>query len=427
MADATVPTLSPAGVDMTPKEEATSGELGALQKLTPRQKELGESTGSVAKSGKKIKKKPVAIDPNVANRIRKFDPNSPVNYKSPFMFGTPKATSGTDHKTFLSYKKIATLETMNEVAGNSDNTTEASPTAPGSPPSNQGDLFYEGSKWFWRQDKNIHIQIYNAADCYVARCNALEAEIEYEPLFFDKAVVEECLDMGYVVLGIPTPKNSVRASTENTESSSRSSVEKEGGSSNNDGISSGDGTQNDAASAIDLNTVRRNSFGDTKALDKAAEQKAKDQSSRYFEQVAKCIIEKISVVIDGDTERLTALPAASGASMLLKEAPAGLKLPNHKFRVARKVSIGEFKRVTEKFAADLEHARGVVEKAHARAADLGDHINIWESATSCNTAEDARRHTISATEKMRIVKRLSMEASEMKLALAKMKEEDASK
>ena len=44
----------------------------------------------------------------------------------------------------------------------------------------------------------------------------------------------------------------------------------------------------------------------------------------------------------------------------------------------------------------LPHARGVVASAHERATDLGDHINIWESATSCNAAEDARRHTISA-------------------------------
>ena len=144
-------------------------------------------------------------------------------------------------------------------------------------------------------------------------------------------------------------------------------------------------------------------------------------------EVAKCIIEKLVLKVDGDQKTLTALPAASGASILLEETPANLKLPKHEFRISRKISIGEFKRTTAKFAADLEHARSVVAKAHERSSDLGDHMNIWESATSCNAAADARRHTISANQKMQIVRRLSMEANEMQLALAKMRAEDASK
>lgn len=380
MSDA-VPALKPPGTDMAPKDGAA---LGALQKLTPRQKELGEADESAKK---KTKKRPSAINAEVTTRIQKFDPDSPVNYKSPFMFGTPKAAApGTDRKTFLSYKKIAKLDTTQEVE-------VAAPSSPGSPLPNQGELFYEGSKWFWRDDQHVHIQIFNADQCYVARCNALEAEIEFDPLFFDKAVVEECLDMGFIVSGVPTPKNAAEAGA--------------------------------AATVTAGPDIRRNSFGDSKDLDKAAEKKAKEQGSRYLNEVAKCIIEKLTLEIDGDKKTLRSMKAASGASLLLDEPPVNLKLPSHQFRVARRISIGEFKRVTDRFAADLEHARGVVASAHERATDLGDHINIWESATSCNAAEDARRHTISANQKMQIVRRLSMEANEMKLALAKMKAEDA--
>jgi hypothetical protein len=389
MSDA-VPALKPTGADMAPKEGAA---LGALQKLTPRQKELGAAK-------KKAKKRPSAINASMTTRIQKFDPDSPVNYKSPFMFGTPKAAApGTDRKTFLSYKKISTLDTMHE-----DVKLAAAPTSPGSPLPNQGELFYEGSKWFWRDDQHVHVQIFNAAQCYVARCNALEAELEFEPLFFDKAVVEECLDLGFIVNGIPTPKNAV--------------VKGEGAA-----AAAAAATAATAAGA----DARRNSFGDSKDLDKAAEKKAKEQGSRYLNEVAKCIIEKLTLQVDGGNKTLSAVNAASGASLLLEESPVDLKLPQHQFRVARRISIGEFKRVTDRFAADLEHARGVVASAHERASDLGDHINIWESATSCNAAEDARRHTISATQKMHIVRRLSMEANEMKLALAKMKAEDAAK
>ena len=124
--------------------------------------------------------------------------------------------------------------------------------------------------------------MFNSSSCYVVRCNVLDAEIEFEPLFFDKAVVEECLDLGFIVTGVPTPKNSAGDTEE---------------------------------PRLSLEISEETLLGMQKELDKAAEQKAKDQNSRYMNEVAKCIIEKLVLKVDSDSQKtLTALPAASGAS-----------------------------------------------------------------------------------------------------------------
>jgi len=303
------------------------------------------------------------------------------------MFGTPKATTTPkgSRKSFVSYQKIQALKqpaTINEGEPSLQEQQRQIPTTPGSPPPNQGDLFYEGSKWFWRYNRNIHVQIYDAAPCYVARCNVLEEAIEYPPIYISKEAVEESLDHGYLVNGPDS-----------------------------------NGTEQ----------VRR-SFGSKKDLARAAEKKAQETKTRYMEQVAAVILEKLLLKKDDDGKEMLYLASSkSGSSLLLANTPTGLKLPIHEFRVQRRMSVNEFKRISNLFQEDLEKARGVVAKAGDRSDDTTNHINIWESAVSCNSVADARRHTYTAKQKMVIVRRMSMEATDMQAALKKMREEDAAK
>ena len=415
----------------------TGGALPPLTKLTPRQVELGGEAGAAAASAdkgaaaasaaaaellygndddaaaaaaaaaaataaptydtsaqqKKKKGRPSMLKVKPSN---KFDPESPLNYKSPFMFGTPKATSvDKTRRSFVSYQKVVQEDqpTADGAAGGAaDGAGQGGaatspiaagmvPSTPGSPKPNQGELFYEGSKWFWRQDKHVHVQLYKAESCYVARCNALEAHIEYTPLFFDMAAVEECLDQSYIVNGPVVT----------------------------DGATDG---------------PWRSSFNSKADLEKEAEKKAAATQARYLEQVATVIVEKL-LLEDNQSGKLSCAPGKAGASLLLDTPPSGLKLPDHEFRVARRVSVSEFKRVAAKFEADLEHARVAVQKADDRSSGISDHVNIWSHATSCSSAEEARRHTLGAKQRMQIVKRLSMEQNEMRAVLQQMKEEDA--
>ncbi len=423
---------------------ATGSELPPLTKLTPRQVELGGEAGAAAASAdtgaaeasaaaaellygnddaaaaaaaaaaptydtsaQQTKKKTRPSVLGLKTTSTKFDPDSPLNYKSPFMFGTPKATSvDKTRRSFVSYQKVVQEDrpTADGAAGGAADgagqggaatspiaagmVSSTAPSTPGSPLPNQGELFYEGSKWFWRQDQHVHVQLYKAEACYVARCNALEAHIEYAPLFFDMAAVEECLDQGYIVNG-PVAHDAAK-----------------------------DGPW-------------RSSFNSKADLEKAAEKKAAATQARYLEQVATVIVEKLLLQDDGSGQEQHAVrtlgcaPGRGGASLLLDAPPSGLKLPDHAFRVERRVSVSEFKRVAAKFEADLKHARTAVQKADDRSSGIADHVNIWAHATSCNTAEEARRHTLGAKQRMQIVKRLSMEQNAMQAALKAMTEEDA--
>ena len=299
------------------------------------------------------------------------------------MFGTPKATTTPkgSRKSFVSYQKILAEKAPPTI--NEDVEPIKSPVnQPGSPPPNQGELFYEGSKWFWRHNHNIHVQLFEAEPCYVARCNVLESEIEYPPLYISKEAVEESLDQNYIVNGDP---NAI-----------------------------GEG---------------RRSFSSKNDLDKAAEKKAVDVKKRYLEQVAAVIVEKLLLEKDDETgkETLIAATSKSGAPLLIDEAPVDLKLPKHEFRVQRRMSVSEFKRVSDLFSEDLAKAREVVVKAGERSDATTDHMNIWEHAVCEKSTEDARRHTYSANHRLKIVKRMSMENNEMQAALRKMHEEDAAK
>lgn len=392
----TIPALKPAGANMSAATTATS-TLQPLEKLTPRQQEV---SGQVATpSGKAVAATAAAITGTAAAATAaadttssstsgkkkrpvslgiKFDPESPVNYKSPFMFGTPKATTTPkgSRKSFVSYQKIQAAKqppTISELP-------VSVPGTPGSPLPNQGELFYEGSKWFWRNNHNIHVQIYDAKQCYVARCNVLEEAIEYPPIYICKEAVEESLDQNFIVNGP-------------------------------------DGFE-----------PLRSSFGNKKDVNKAADEKAKETKKRYMEQVAAVILEKLLLKKEADgTELLYLATSKSGAPMILPNTPMGLKLPTHEFRVQRKMSVTEFKRVADAFQDDLEKARETVAKAGDRSDDTTNHINIWESTTSCQSVADARRHTYSAQQKLVIVKRMSMERGAMQAHLKAMREEDAEK
>ena len=389
-----VPPIQPAGTNLEASTSTTTSDaaLPPLSKLTPRQQE--QSGGNAAQTASDVAaaetakeltstKKTVTKKKKRPTLSVKFDPESAVNYKSPFMFGTPKATTTPkgSRKSFVSYQKIQQQKqppTIKEGA-----IPLPSPlNQPNSPPPNQGELFYEGSKWFWRHNHNIHVQLYNARPCYVARCNVLEDHIEYPPLYISKEAVEESLDSGFIVNGT-------------------------------DGAGAG------------AEPARR-SFGSKEQIAKRAEKQAEETQSRYFEQVAAVIIEKLLLEKDADgNERLTAADSKNGAPLLIPMTPVNLKLPTHEFRVQRKMSVSEFKRVADKFQIDLDAARETVAKAGDRSDATTDHINIWESTTSCQSVADARRHTYSAQQKMIIVKRLSMEGNAMQAALKKMREEDA--
>ena len=112
MSDNKVPPIKPAGSDLT-AGVSISDKLAPLEKLSPRQQEksgqaattkdtavaatateltstttttaTATATATTTTQKKKKKKRPTLSV--------KFDPESAVNYKSPFMFGTPKATT----------------------------------------------------------------------------------------------------------------------------------------------------------------------------------------------------------------------------------------------------------------------------------------------------------------------------------------------
>ena len=346
----TVPTLAPAGTDMTPATTATATTtLQPLEKLTPRQKEIsGKSATSNDKAAAATaaaittaattatvnatkKKRPSSLS------VKKFDPESAVNYKSPFMFGTPKATTTPkgSRKSFVSYQKVQQVKQA-EIGTIVEDDTEVDaeggkklPITPGSPPPNQGVLFYEGSKWFWRYNHNIHVQIYDALPCYVARCNVLEEEIEYPPIYISKEAVEESLDQSFIVHG-----NS------------------------------------------DLDQVRR-SFNSKEDLTKTAEKKAEETKKRYMEQVAAVILEKLLMKKDEDgQEKLFMADSKNGTPLLLPMTPKNLKLPSHEFRVQRKMSVSEFRRISEAFKDDLQKARDTVAKAGDRSDDTTNLVNV---------------------------------------------------
>ena len=395
MAD-TVPPIKPAGSDLT-AGVSISDKLAPLEKLTPRQQEksgqaattkdtavaatateLTSTTTSTATATTTTQKKKKKKRPTLSV---KFDPESAVNYKSPFMFGTPKATTTPkgSKKSFVMYQKLQQQKQPLTISEDAETLLPGSPVPPGSPLPNQGELFYEGSKWFWRHNHNIHVQLYDAQPCYVARCNVLEEAIEYPPLYISKEAVEESVDSGFIVNGP-------------------------------------DGTAAEP---------ERRSFSNKAMIKKRAEKQAAETKQRYLEQVASVILEKLVLEKDADgNERLTAANSKNGMPLLIPMTPVNLKLPTHEFRVQRKMSVSEFKRVNDKFQVDLDKAREVVAKAGARSDATTDHINIWESANSCQQVADARRHTYSAQQKMKIVKRLSMEGNAMQAALRSMREED---
>ena len=456
-----------AGAAASGNASTEAAALPPLQKLTPRQRELAEggTTGVASEGGdqaaaggakeqlapltsKSLQPKQVAlgaaagdesatgeITSNTDNVRRKrpsglaFDPEAAVNYKSPFLFGTPKAAEG-ERTTFVSYQKISSLQSIQETnkslsGGGGGGGASDSGTGGDAGTVSVGECIYEGSKWFWRHDKHIVMQLFDDEkwSYYVARCHSQDQPPVYFPIiYFDKEKVESHLDHTEVVRG---NQQHVDPLTKAKRAAARL-----------DAVLSGE--------------RRRTTYQSKKQIERMAEKRAADMKKRYREQVAITVLARIELDVEDpssgkmggegengearSTMKLRCTAAHDGAHLELDQTEAQKEvivaadsLPKLEPRISRKLSLGSFKRISQSFKKDLEKTRKELEKAKQRGEAATDHLNVWERALSSSAADaaSARRHTFNAHKKLQIVKKLSMEKLEISRAVREAARESA--
>ena len=309
--------IKPAGwqPEALPAPAAGGTTLGELQKLTPRQAELSGAVTTPSKLGTLVQ-------------------------------DTPPSTTSSDSKL---------APTDGPLEGNCSNI----------------ELLHSGSKWFWRPNIHLDIEIYALSTpvaCYAARVNYRDTSTELPYLFFDKEKVDAEIDQEAVIKGPPlAPHEALKR-----------------------------------ARTGPRRTIDVASLSEEERAEKV-EEESKVRQKRANEQASTICLNKIELVKNKETVEVKVFIKGStmtGHTIELsttdgnKETVESIRLPRTPFVKPENASVAEFRRINKLFEKHMDkakEARASAEDIHQAQADVVEMLKTNIRHTIPNARKNATK------------------------------------
>ena len=224
-------------------------------------------------------------------------------------------------------------------------------------------LIHEGSKWFWRPNIHLDLQVYilESENCYGMRINWRDEHLELPYLFFDKGIVDTKIDQDFVKNG---PK-----------------------------------LEPHEALKKQMEGPRRSRVLDDEEMQLEQERKMAEQQERALESAATVCLSKLELKKndDGTIHTYVKKSSLTGETIELvakdeehQKKIAAYRLPRKPFVKPVSASVAEFRRINKLFEKHMDKAK----EARATAQDIhqaqNDVINMLKSSIRHTTPSIGR-------------------------------------